>query len=123
MTFKSENRKIFDLLFETAKSSEFEQHRHASAIIYKNNVLAVGINKAKSHPLQKKFSESDDRIQLHSEIDAIVQVINNHGAAILNDCSLYNLRLTRGGNIGISKPCESCQKAINAFGIERVYWT
>ena len=123
MTFKTENRKIFDVLFETAKSSEFEQHRHASAITYKNTLLAVGINKAKSHPLQKRFSESDDRIQLHSEIDTIVQVINNHGADILKECSLYNLRLTKGGNIGISKPCDSCQRAIEVFGIERVYWT
>lgn len=110
-------------MYDTALQSEYDQHRHASAITYKNRVLAVGVNQRKSHTLQRRFSGRDEKVWLHSEITAIVKVINRYGTKILKDCELYNLRLTRGGEIGISKPCEACQKAIEAFGIKKVHWT
>lgn len=120
--FKSENEKVFRLLCDAAQESEFK-HKHASCICHKGRVLSIGTNQRKTHPLQAKYSDKDARVWLHSEIDAIVQVINRHGAEILKDCELFNLRLTRGGNIGNSKPCEGCSRAIEAFEIGRVYWT
>lgn len=121
--FKTENKKLFDTLFEKAQESEFIAHRHSSAIVYKGRVLAVECNQKRTHPLQKRFSRNENNIWLHSEIAAIVRVISLYGSTILKDCELYNLRLTGGGNIGISKPCASCQKAIDAFEIGSVLWT
>lgn len=117
------NQKIFELLEEAAREAEpIQCSKHSSAIVYKKQVLAVATNSRKSHPLQRQFG-GPDKIVLHSEVAAIVKVINLHGADILKKCSLYNFRLTKGGKVGISRPCAGCQRAIEAFGIRKVYWT
>lgn len=117
------NQKVFDLLFDAAsQADQIQGSRHSSALVYKRQVLAIGTNQKKSHPLQKRFG-GEDKICLHSEIAAIVQVINQHGVEVLKSCSLYNLRLTKANRIGISKPCASCAKAIEAFGIRKVFYT
>lgn len=125
MTFNTQtkNDKLFSLLFDAAQTADLIQSsRHASAIVYKKQVLAVGINSRKTHPLSCRFN-GPDKPCLHSELDAIIQVINQHGPEILKRCSLWNLRITKGGKIGSSKPCVGCERAIKAFGIARVYWT
>jgi len=125
LTFSTEitNQKIFDALFSAAQDAETIQcSRHASAIVYKRQILAIGRNSRKSHPMQARFG-GENKICLHSEIDGIVRVINQHGADILKRCDLYNLRITKSGKIGLAKPCESCYKAVSAFGIKKVFWT
>lgn len=121
--FKTENEKIYRLLCEEAIGSEYPKHRHAACIVHKGRVLSIGTNRQKSHPMQKKFADKDCKIFLHAELSAIIQVINRHGVDILTESELYVLRLTKGGNIGNSKPCTGCAKAIEAFGIEKVFWT
>ena len=125
MTFdtSTKNDKLFSLLFDAAQTADLIQSsRHASAIIYKKQVLAVGVNSRKTHPLSCRFN-GPDKICLHSELHAIIQVINQHGPEILKRCSLWNLRITKGGKIGSSKPCVGCQRAIDAFGIKEIFWT
>lgn len=115
--------KIFNLLKEEALKSDFIKHRHAACLIYKGKIISIGINRRKSHPLQKKFQTRPSRIYLHAEIDAIIKAINKHGTSILKDCELNVLRLTKAGKVGNSKPCLGCTKAIKAFGITKVNWT
>ena len=115
---------IFNKLFEMAETvTDCRDHKHASAIVYKKKIIALGKNQMKTHPIMLQYQSDSTKIYLHSEIDAIVKVINNHGSEILKHSSLYNLRLTGGGNVAMSKPCNGCQKAIDAFGIKRVFWT
>ncbi len=119
----TQNEKLFSTLFEAAKTADLIQgSQHASAIVYRKQIIAIGLNSRKSHPLQRQFG-GPEKIVLHSETAAIVKAINLHGSEILRHCSIWNLRLTKGGNVGNSKPCASCQKAIDAFGIKKVYWT
>jgi deoxycytidylate deaminase len=117
-------KKILKVLIPLAKSTPFVQNsRHAAAIVYKNKILSTGICHLKTHPMMLKYQPNDKRIYLHAEIDAIIRTINNHGVDILKDCSLHVIRITKGGNLGMSKPCPGCQKAIEAFGIKKVYWS
>lgn len=125
MTFNTatKNDRLFAMLFDAAQTAELIQgSRHASAITYKKQILALGVNSRKTHPLSSKYN-GPEKVCLHSELAAIIQVINQHGSDILKRCSLWNLRLTKGGNIGTSKPCAGCQKAVDAFGIKRVFYT
>jgi len=91
--------------------------------VYKGKVLHTGIAKRKTHPLMLKFSENQKKIYLHAELDCIVKCLNAHGAEILTECDLYCLRITKEKDIGLSKPCAVCQKAIAAFKIRNVYWS
>jgi len=121
--FQFKNDKIFTLLCEEAKKSEFENHKHASCICHKGRVLALETNQKKSHTIQKRFSTSEKKVWLHSEIACIIRVVNLYGVEILKDCELYNIRLTKALKVGNSKPCDGCAKAIEAFGIGKVFYT
>lgn len=125
MHFNTEikNDSIFNLLLASAETVDLKSHRHAAAISYKGKVLSVGKNQKKTHPMMLKYQTDDHKIYLHAEIDAIIKTINAHGTDILRRCELYVLRLTGGGNVGYSKPCRGCQKAIDAFGIKKVFWS
>ena len=103
------------------KSPLIRHSRHAAAITWNSKVLVVGAAKYKTHPMQKNYSRSPEGIFLHAEIDAIIKVINKHGSDILKECELHVVRITKGGSLSNSTPCEGCQKAINAFNIQKVY--
>ena len=116
-------QKIFQSLFEAAQNSEMiGPSRHAAALVYKNKIICTGVSQVKTHPMMKLFSKSDKKIHLHAEIDCIVKGINLVGED-LSMYDMYVLRISRGKNISLSKPCPICQKAIEAFGINQVYWS
>jgi tRNA(Arg) A34 adenosine deaminase TadA len=116
--------RIWDALEEEAKGSpRILTSRHAAALVYRKGVICVGTNKRKSHPIMQKFSHNPEKIYLHAEIDCIVRAINLFGVEILSRCDLYVLRLDRRNRRAMSKPCECCNRAIQAFGIRNVKWT
>jgi deoxycytidylate deaminase len=118
------NESVFNALFDHAKTvTDCKAHKHAAAIVYRKQILSLGRNQLKTHPIMLKYQSDETKIYLHAEVDAIVRAINTYGTAILKRCDLYVIRLTGGGNIGMSKPCRGCQKAIAAFGIKGVYWS
>jgi deoxycytidylate deaminase len=115
---------VFNQLFDKIQDCEMVGcSKHAAAITYKGKVLSIGKCQMKTHPIMLDYQSDEHKIYLHAEIDAIVKTINNHGSDILKHCDIYVMRLTRGGNIGNSKPCKGCQKAIDAFGFKNVFWT
>lgn len=112
----------YERLLHLSRHSEIVSgSSHVAAILYKRNIICVGTNKKKTHPLQKKFQDREHRIYLHAEIDAIVQCISRHGSDILKDCDLIVLRTLKNGELANSKPCKGCQDAIKAFKIKNVY--
>lgn len=116
---------VLKVLNKKVYSADLVQNsRHAAAICLGHKILCTGVNQRKTHPLMKQFQDHPEKLYLHAEINAIVQVINKYGTEILPETEIYVTRLSKGGNIGSSKPCESCQKAIDFFKIKRVhYWT
>lgn len=103
--------------------------RLAAAIVYKNEIVAVGINKNKSHPLQKRFSKNTNSIFLHAEIDVIKNALRVISQDELSKSTLYVCRMkypvgTKSRMIrGMACPCPGCSKAIAAFNIPRVIYS
>lgn len=100
--------------------------------MYRRKIIAVGANLAKSDPWQHRFSSAPDRIYLHAEIAAIKKAHGLIGRHELSKCHLFVCRLkqtnTDRGRIrqfqwALSKPCLGCSRAIESFGIRRVYYT
>lgn len=96
--------------------------RHAAAIVHKGDIISIGHNKRKTHPLMLKFQHKEHNLFLHAEIDAISKIRDKK---LLTDCSLYVMRLSKGNNISNSEPCQTCWNAIRFFGIKpkNVYWS
>jgi deoxycytidylate deaminase len=123
-SLRSSALQYFDLLKDVAEDATLVRHsRHAACVVHRDRMLAIGTAKYKTHPIMTRFATNPEQVYLHAEMDAIVRCINRHGVDVLPHSDLYVLRLTKGGAVSLSRPCEVCQRAINAFGIKQVHWS
>jgi deoxycytidylate deaminase len=105
--------------------------RIAAAIVYKNELISVGVCSYKSHPLQKHYGRNPHSIYLHAEVDALIKArsrIEARGIS-LKKCTLYIARVKRASSSdasfipGLAKPCEGCMKAIHEAGLTNIIFT
>lgn len=89
--------------------------RHGAVLFDRNRIINVGRNYSdKTHP-----DSNNPYKTIHSEFDAILGVPRWQ----LEGASLLVVRLNMAGEFVLSKPCEHCQKLIEAAKIRQVYWT
>lgn len=101
--------------------------KHAACIVYKGKIIATAVNIGKSHPLQRKYGRDKNEkrvaiykrkaIYLHAELHALIKAASILNKKKFKKASLYIIR----SGFQNSKPCEGCQRAIKAFGINRVF--
>jgi deoxycytidylate deaminase len=125
LTMKAHQLKLFNIAKALALTSEHEKAHIGAVIVCGKDVVSVGVNGNKSHPLQKQYNKyrfDDDRAShlLHAELDAIIRArpyIKNGNA------SIYIYRVLRNGEIGMSKPCAGCERALNDYRIHNIFYT
>ena len=124
------NKFHFDILEQMADASEpVFQARVVAALILKNKIISIGINKTKSHPFQKKYSTHEDAIYLHAETDAIYNALRKYNINVVAKSKLLVMRRKWLDGFkqtfvqGLAKPCSGCQRAIATFDIKEVYYT
>lgn len=74
--------------------------KHCSIIMHKNKILAVGINRFKTHPLAVKHGYLFGEV--HSELDAFLKCDRRDGL------ELWNFRFNSFGQMRMSRPCPKC---------------
>jgi hypothetical protein len=95
------------------------------------NLTFIGYNSYKTHPLQARYSKYP---HTHAEVDAISKALNyftkiqgkgrrNVEGISLSGFKLSVARVLGDGTPGLARPCVSCCKAINDFGINHIEWT
>jgi tRNA(Arg) A34 adenosine deaminase TadA len=121
--------KIFKLL-ETVVADVIpvSNARIAAALVIRNDIISIGINKKKSHPFQAKFLKNDHAIFLHAEIDAIKNALKKYDISKVEKSTLYICRMKWSNGRkkferGLAKPCSGCMMAISTFNINNVYYT
>lgn len=126
----SKHSKVIDLLAKIAFSVEpVAAARIAAAVVYKNDIIAVGTNKFKTHPFQAKFSKHPSSIHLHAETDAIKNALKILSQHELSKATLYIVRIKffdefkKKMVFGLAKPCPGCMKAIATFNINKVIYS
>lgn len=124
------NEKRWALLEKVAIAAEpVRRSRLAAMLVYKNDVIAVGYNKKKTHPMAQRFQKHEEAIYLHAEVDCIKNALRVVEPELLQKCTMYVLRMKRPDDNpkvfvrGMSKPCCGCHHAIEQFGIKKVYYT
>ena len=101
----------------------------AAAIVIKNEIISIGLNRKKTHPFQVQFQANDKQIYLHAETDAINRALKHISKEELCKATLYVARVKYADNKSKkiiwaeSKPCIGCQKAIKLYGISNVVHT
>lgn len=123
------DRQTLNLLWDLAKEREpVAAARVVAGLYFKNELVSVGFNRRKTHPLQKEFGKNDNSIYLHAEIDAIIQARKYLSESEFSKVSLFIARRKFEENKknevwGLAKPCPGCMRAIRYFKINRVIHT
>lgn len=108
-----------------------DRFKLTAILTYKRDIISIGNNIMRTHPMQKKFGKNDEAIYLHAEINAISNALNHISKSDLKKCTLYIHRVKRNSPNkfkaqwvdGLACPCSGCQGAIAAFEIPRVIFS
>lgn len=110
-----------------------KQHRnsrnkffHFAFGYHKSKLLGIGQNNPeKTHTqalkLAQRFNTDTAHPYLHAETDLISRLLGKY--YIDSSLTIVIIRLNKHGQLRNSKPCERCQKILDALGIEKLYWS
>jgi deoxycytidylate deaminase len=106
-----------------------DSSRIAASLVLKNDIVAFGTCKKKSHPFQATYSQNSESIYLHAETDCIKNALRVIDLDDLSKCTLYIVRVKFDSPkkkkfiFGLAKPCSGCMKAIVNFSIKKVVYS
>jgi deoxycytidylate deaminase len=109
-----------------AATSTHHKAQIGAVIAVGKEILSVGVNGRKSHPLQQKYNRArkynHSRHLLHAELDAIIK--GKAHTTRFDNASMYVYRVMKSGmQSGMCRPCVGCMEALRDFGIKRVIYT
>ena len=107
---------MFRIASKQAKKSSFMQHRLGAVIVKGNRVLSTGYNAI-------RYSKELRNSTVHAEEAAILKLLKAKRFEDLAGSTLYVTRFTKGGRIGLAKPCVRCRDLINSVGISKVHYS
>ena len=119
-------------LFEAAKAvavtSPHHKARVGAVLVERGEIIAVGTNGIKSHPLQQKYNQlrfREDDVSsmdhlMHAEIATLVKAGSDYDPV---RTAMYVYRIMKNRSRGISRPCRGCIAALLDFKVKRVYYT
>lgn len=111
--------KHLKLASKKALLSSFSRAKMGAVIVKSGRVLSTGINNIRYSKHNKRTWAS-----VHAEEQAIVSLLKQpEGIKQLAGSTLYISRVMKDGSTGLAKPCEDCQKLIDAVGIKKVVHT
>lgn len=127
MMRKSDYR-YFSKARQAAKVSDFWKVHVGSIAVYQGNIISVGCNLSKTHPMQKyynKFREGDGNDHFNPSLHAEINCINSirHMDIDFSKVKLYVYRIRNDQPYGMARPCPSCMAAIKDIGIKNIYYT
>lgn len=118
--------KFFDKARQAALISDFHKTHIGCVAVYQGNVIGIGCNCNKTHPMQKKYNkyrkQSDFMLpKLHAEISCINSI--QHLDINFSKVKIYIYRIRKDQPYGLAHPCPSCMAAIRDLGIRDIYYT
>jgi deoxycytidylate deaminase len=127
------DKEYIDILLKMVRDSPrtewSHRARHASAVVYRGQVVAFGFNSMKSHPFAARFCKNPHALYLHAETAAIYNSLRRISLNELCKSTLYVARLKQSSSLDTSlvaadsRPCIGCTNAIATFNIKRVVCT
>jgi deoxycytidylate deaminase len=105
--------RFFDLAKRAARQSN-SRYLMGAVVVKGRYVVSWGCNKSKTHP-----KSSNPWRTVHAELDAVIGVPDDR----LRGSDLYIVRVTRSGQVSMSRPCAYCWSLLQAAGVKRVYYS
>lgn len=111
---------------QVAMISDFHKIHIGCVAIYQGNIIGIGCNCNKTHPMQKKYNKYRKQTEiilpkLHAEINCVNSI--RHMDINFAKVKLYIYRIRKDQPYGLARPCPSCMAAIKDLGIRDIYYT
>ena len=116
--------KYFQKAHQIATISDYKKTHVGCVAVYQGQVIGLGCNCNKTHPVQKKYNRyrKDSMLpKLHAEISCLNQI--KHLDINFSKVKLYIYRIRKDQPFGMARPCPSCMAAIRDLGIRNIYYT
>jgi deoxycytidylate deaminase len=127
----NKDKRYFEKARQAAQLSEFKRARIGCVAVYNNNIISVGINSYKTHPVQKMYDKyrtfhpspgcKAHMHSLHAEIDCLVSIDDNN--IDISKVDIYICRILKNGTTGLAAPCPACKQYLIDRGIKKVHYT
>lgn len=113
------DKRFLDKAVAVSRVSTYERFRHGAVIVKNGNVVAVGVNSQINDWYHLSPEDAVTNTTVHAEVAALraCRRVNLNGGVI------YVARTNSRGERRMSKPCASCQEAIEEAGIKKVVYT
>ena len=116
--------KYFQKAHQIATISDYKKTHVGCVAVYQGQVIGLGCNCNKTHPVQKKYNRYRKDLmlpKLHAEISCLNQI--KHLDINFSKVKLYIYRIRKDQPFGMARPCPSCMAAIRDLGIRNIYYT
>lgn len=101
---------------KAAQKSKVSQHKLGAVVVKSGNILSSGFN-------QLRYTKEMGRPTLHAEEAAILKLLKDGRLHDLAGSEIFVSRFTKGGRVGMARPCSTCSSLIESVGISRVSYT
>lgn len=106
----------------------FRNTKTVSFLMYKNKMVAFGVNSDKTSPMQKLYRTRTELKDIknfidkeHSEINCLRKV--DYMDIDFKKAELVVISKRCDGNYRLARPCQVCMTAVKDFGIRKIYYT
>src|SRR5688572_14161707 len=106
----------FRIASKEAAKSPHKQHKLGAVLVKGERILSTGFNQLRPSGVLRTPT-------LHAEAAAILKLLKEGRLASLAGSEMYVTRFTKGGAVGMAKPCERCMDLIRSVGIRRIHYT
>lgn len=106
----------FRIASKEAVKSPHKQHKLGAVIVKGSRILSTGYNQLR--PSRELRTET-----LHAEAAAVLKLLKEGRLSTLSGAEMYVTRFTRGGRVGLARPCQACRELLQSVGISRVHYT
>lgn len=86
-----------------AERARHHSHKHA-ALVYKSGAL---------------ISQGVNHDEVHAEVQALKKLWPNER----EDTTVVTIRMTKGGRLGLAKPCPECEAYMKLAGVKKVIYS
>lgn len=98
--------------------SQHYKSQVGAIIVNKSILVSTGINRLKTHPLQRNPHTNKPGF-IHAELDAIIK----SSYVSLNGYQMYIARVLKDNSFGLARPCKSCIEILLSYGINIVNYS
>lgn len=122
-------KKAIKLSYDRFSPNPYQRRYHFAIAFDRNRPIEISQNNPikinhKAYRMGQLFNIQSykEYPYVHSESHLVSKLLDCYNTIDTN-LSVVVIRINRQGRILLSKPCENCQKILNAVGLNKVYWS